>query len=83
MTKIVVAVKYVPDATADRPRTVTLARRSLLGAPGGRRSRLRLRRAARRRLARRRAPFMARLLVVAVLPGGRRLSAARRVRVTR
>ena len=68
-----------PDGTADRPTAVVLARRRVLG----RRTRLRLRRAARRRLARRRAPFTARLLVVAVLPGGRRLSAVRRVRIVR
>ncbi len=72
-----------PDGTADRPRSVTLARRSLVGARSGRRTRLRLRRAPRRRLARRRAPFTARLLVVAELPSGRRLSAVRRVRVVR
>jgi hypothetical protein len=60
---------------------VMLGRRSLLGDPAGRRTRLRLRRGARRRLARRRAPLTARLLVVAVLPSGRRLSAVRRVRV--
>jgi hypothetical protein len=35
---------------------------------------------ARRRVRRRRA-FSARLLVVAVLPGGRRLSVVRRIRV--
>ena len=69
-----------PDGTADRPRAVTLAQR---GLSGGRRTRLRLRRAARRRLARRSGPFTARLLVVAELPGGRRLSAVRRVRVVR
>jgi uncharacterized protein len=85
----VTAVLDTPDllrrpgagSTAARPRTVTLGRRSLLGDPAGRRTRLRLRRAARRRLARRRAPLTARLLVVAVLPSGRRLSAVRRVRV--
>jgi hypothetical protein len=70
-----------PGGTAHRPRAVTLARRVFPGTPGGRRARLRLRRAARQRLARRRAPFTARLLVVAVLPSGRRLSAVRRVRV--
>ena len=68
-------------STAERPRAVTLGRRVLLGDPGGRRMRLRLRRAARQRLARRRAPLTARLLVVAALPDGRRLSAVRRVRV--
>jgi hypothetical protein len=68
-------------STAERPRPVTLGRRTLLGDPGGRRTRLRLGRAARRRLARRRAPFTARLLVVAELQDGRRLSAVRRVRV--
>jgi hypothetical protein len=44
---------------------------------------MRLRRTARRRLLRRRAPLTARLLVVAVMPSGRRLSAVRRIRVKR
>ncbi len=42
---------------------------------------MRLGRGARLRLARRRRPLTARLLVVAVLPSGRRLSAVRRIRV--
>ena len=42
---------------------------------------MRLGRPARRRLLRHRAPLIARLLVVAVMPDGRRLSAVRRIRV--
>ena len=55
----------------------------MLAGRGGRRTRLRLGRRARRRLSRTRAPFTARLLVIAVMPSGRRLSAVRRVRVVR
>jgi len=72
-----------PDGTSDRPRTVALARRHFLGMGRARPQRLRLSRSARRRLLRRRAPLIARLLVVAVLPNGRRLSAVRRIRVVR
>ena len=71
------------DGTSPRPRTVTLGWRSMLAVRGGRRTRLRLGRRARRRLLKSRAPFTARLLVIAVMPGGRRLSAVRRVRVVR
>ncbi len=70
-----------PNGTSDRPHTVALARRRLLVRRRPRRVRLRLGRRARLRLARRRRPLTARLLVVAVLPGGRRLSAVRRIRV--
>ena len=70
-----------PDGTADRPRTVALARRTLFGGAGPMRSRMRLGRRARLRLRRRRRPLTARLLVVAVMPNGRRLSAVRRIRV--
>ncbi len=69
-----------PDGTTARPRTVALARRTFLGTRG---SRLRLSASARRRLLRRRTPLIARLLVVAVLPEGRRLSMVRRIRVVR
>ena len=72
-----------PDGTADRPRTVTLAGRTFLGTRAGRRTRLRLRRPARLRLRRRGGPLTVRLLVVAVMPSGRRFSAVRRVRVVR
>jgi hypothetical protein len=72
-----------PDGTADRPRTVGLARRALLGTRRARRLRLRLTRPARRRLLRHRAPLIARLLIVAVMPDGRRLSTVRRIRVVR
>ena len=72
-----------PDGTADRPRTVGLARRTLLGTRRARRMRLRLTRPARRRLLRHRGPLIARLLVVAVMPDGRRLASVRRVRVVR
>ncbi len=72
-----------PDGTADRPRTVALARRRFLGMRRSRRPRLRLSQSARRRLLRHRAPLIARLLVVAVMPDGRRLSAVRRIRVVR
>jgi hypothetical protein len=70
-----------PEGTADRPKTVALARRYLLGAERPRRRRMRLGSAARRRLHPRRRPFTARLLVTASVPGGRRLSAVRRIRV--
>ena len=70
-----------PNGTSDRPHTVALARRRLLVRRRPRRVRLRLGRRARLRLARRRRPLTARLLVVAVLPSGRRLSAVRRIRV--
>ena len=70
-----------PNGTSDRPHTVALARRRLLVRRRPRRLRLRLGRRARLRLARRRRPLTARLLVVAVLPSGRRLSAVRRIRV--
>jgi hypothetical protein len=70
-----------PDGTADRPRTVALARRHLLGVGRPRLVRMRLRVPALRRLRRHRTPLTARLLVIAVLPGGRRLSTVRRVRV--
>jgi secreted PhoX family phosphatase len=70
-----------PDGTTDRPRTVTLARRRFRGMHRSRRPRLRLGPKALRRLHRRRRPLTARVLVTARLPGGRRLSAVRRVRV--
>jgi hypothetical protein len=70
-----------PNGTSDRPRTVALARRHLFVRRRPKRSRMRLGRRARLRLARRRGPFTARLIVVAVLPSGRRLSAVRRIRV--
>jgi uncharacterized protein len=70
-----------PNGTSDRPRTVALARRRLRVRRRPVRVRLRLGRRARLRLARRRRPLTARLLVVAVLPSGRRLSAVRRIRV--
>jgi secreted PhoX family phosphatase len=70
-----------PGGTTDRPRTVALARRHVLGTRSGRLVRLRPGTKARRRLWRRRRPLTARLLVTAVLPNGRRLSAVRRVRV--
>jgi hypothetical protein len=47
------------------------------------RTRLRLGKPGRRRLLRRRAPVAARLLVVAVTTSGRRLSAVRRVWISR
>jgi hypothetical protein len=70
-----------PHGTTDRPRTVVLARRRFPAMRRGRRVRLRLGPKARRRLSRRRRPLTARLLVTARLPGGRRLSEVRRVRV--
>jgi uncharacterized protein len=72
-----------PHGTTDRPRTIALARRRFRAGEGARRTRLRLGRTGRRRLRRRRAPLAARLLVVAVTPSGRRLSAVRRVRISR
>jgi len=72
-----------PNGTTDRPRTVKLARRRLRGTGRRERRRLRLGRTARRRLRRRPGPVAARLLVVAVTPSGRRLSAVRRVRISR
>jgi hypothetical protein len=72
-----------PGGTSDRPHTVTLARRHLIGAGAPRRTRMRLGPTARRRLRRRRAPLTTRLLVVAVMRNGRRLSAVRRIRVMR
>jgi uncharacterized protein len=71
------------SGTPVRPRTVKLARRDPLASGEPQRRRMRLGRAARRRLRRRRAPLTARLLVVAVMPNGRRLSAVRRIRVSR
>jgi hypothetical protein len=71
-----------PNGTADRPRTVALARRRFRGGKR-RRMRLRLGPVARRRLARRRRPLTVRLLVTTRLPGGRRLGEVRRIRVTR
>ena len=70
-----------PGGTADRPRTVALARRTLVASRRPKRVRMRLGPRARLRLARRRKPLTARLLVVAVLPNGRRLSAVRRIKV--
>ena len=70
-----------PGGTADRPRTVALSRRTLRGSRDPKRVRMRLGRSARLRLARRRKPLTARLLVTAVLPSRRRLSAVRRIRV--
>jgi hypothetical protein len=72
-----------PGGTTDRPRTVALVRRRLIGSGAPRRSRMRLGRTARRRLRRGRLPLTTRLLVVAAMPGGRRLSAVRRIRVVR
>jgi uncharacterized protein len=72
-----------PDGTTPRPRTVLLAQRRFRATRRRRRARLRLTPSARRRLRRRGRPFTARLLVTALLPNGRRLSAVRRVRVTR
>jgi len=69
--------------TTDRPRTVKLARRDMNGTGRAQRRRLRLGKTARRRLLRRRAPVASRLLVVAVTTSGRRLSAVRRVRISR
>jgi uncharacterized protein len=71
-----------PGGTADRPRTIALARRRFR-AGKRRRMRLRLGPLARRRLARRRRPLMVRLIVTTRLPGGRRLGEVRRIRVTR
>ena len=71
-----------PGGTAARPRTVALSRRTVRGSGDPKRVRMRLGRRARVRLARRRKPLTARLLVTAVLPSGRRLSAVRRIRVT-
>jgi secreted PhoX family phosphatase len=70
-----------PEGTTDRPRTVTLARRRFRGMRRERLLRLRLGPKASRRLARRRRPLTARLVVTARLPDGRRLSEVRRVRV--
>jgi hypothetical protein len=70
-----------PGGTTDRPRTVTLARRSFQGLRRTRHPRLRLGPKASRRLRRRRRPLTARVLVTARLPDGRRLRAVRRVRV--
>jgi uncharacterized protein len=70
-----------PGGTSDRPRTVALARRRMRVGRGPKRARLRLGRRARLRLLRRRRPLTARLLAVAVLPDGRRLSTVRRIRV--
>jgi uncharacterized protein len=72
-----------PNGTTDRPRTVTLSRRRFRGLRRTRHPRLRLGPKARRRLGRRRRSLIARLLVTARLPNGRRLSAVRRVRVHR
>ena len=69
-------------APVRRPRTVKLAHRRWRGSGEPQRRRMRLGKTARRRLRRRRAPITARLLVVAVMPNGRRLSAVRRIRVT-
>ena len=71
-----------PNGTADRPRSVALARRRFRAMRRARRPRLRLGPKARRRLHRRRRPLTARLLVTARLPSGRRLTEARRIRVT-
>jgi uncharacterized protein len=70
-----------PEGTTDRPRTVTLARRSFRATQRERQARLRLAPKARRRLRRRRRPLTARLLVTARTPDGRRLSEVRRVRM--
>jgi uncharacterized protein len=70
-----------PNGTTDRPRTVTLSRRRFRGLRRTRHPRLRLGLKARRQLGRRRRSLIARLLVTARLPNGRRLSAVRRVRV--
>jgi hypothetical protein len=70
-----------PGGTAERPHTVALSRRSLLGSGRPKRVRMRLGRRARLRLARRGRPLTARLLVIAVMPNGRRLTAVRRIRV--
>jgi hypothetical protein len=72
-----------PHGTTDRPRTVTLARRHMRATGRAQRTRLRLGKPGRRRLLRRRAPVAARLLVVAVTTSGRRLSAVRRVWISR
>ena len=71
-----------PSGTPERPRTVKLAHRRWRGSGEPQRRRMRLGKMARRRLRRRRAPLTARLLVVAVMPNGRRLSAVRRIRVS-
>jgi hypothetical protein len=71
------------SGTPVRPRTVKLARRRWRGSSEPQRRRMRLGRTARGRLRRRRAPLTARLLVVAVMPNGRRLSAVRHVRLSR
>jgi hypothetical protein len=70
-----------PGGTTDRPRTVALARRRFRGQRRSRRTRLRLDGPARRRLRRHRGPLTVRLLVTSRLPGGRRLSEVRRIRV--
>jgi secreted PhoX family phosphatase len=70
-----------PDGTTDRPRSVELARARFRSSRRARRLRMRVRPRARRRLRARRRPLSARLLVVARLPGGRRLVAVRSVRV--
>ena len=69
------------DGTAERPRTVVLARRRFSALDRARRPRLRLGPSARRRLRRRRRGLTVRLLVTARLPDGRRLSTVRRIRV--
>jgi uncharacterized protein len=69
------------DGTTERPRTVALARRQLVGLDRTRRLQLRLGPKARRRLRRRRRPLSARLLVTARLPNGRRLGSVRRIDV--
>jgi uncharacterized protein len=70
-----------PGGTTDRPRTVALARRRFRGRQRSKRIRLRLDGPARRRLRRHRGPLTVRLLVTSRLPGGRRLSEVRRIRV--
>jgi hypothetical protein len=70
-----------PGGTTKRPRTVPLARSRLRAGRDTRLVYLRLGPRARRRLRARRRPLTARLLVTALLPGGRRLVAVRLVRV--
>jgi hypothetical protein len=70
-----------PNGTTDRPVTVTLARKRFEGMRRSRKPRLRLGPNARRRLRRRRRSLTVRVMVMATLADGRRLSEARRVRV--
>ena len=72
-----------PEGTTKRPRTLALARSRFRAGRRPRRLRLRMGPRARRRLRAGRRSITVRVLVSARLPGGRRLSAVRLVRVSR